>query len=256
MLRIERHDAVAVWTVDRPAARNALDHATLAALRDAVANARTDTSLRAVILTGQGDIFVSGGDLRELETRGSAEDAAQFGDLGHDVTEGLAALPFPVLCALPGAAIGGGAELALACDLRIADARAFVSFKQVRMGVTTAWGTAARLVTLVGPSAALRLLTTAENLAARAAKDLGLVDLVTNDGEALARALAWAGEIAKGSRVAVEGMKRLVRAASTPSPDVRALERALFIETWSGPDHAAAVASFFAARGTKNAPTT
>jgi len=242
---------VVVLTVDRPRAKNALDHATLEALVRALDEAAADRTLAVAILTGAGDTFVSGGDLRELRDRESREDAAVFSDLGESVTSRLAALPFPVLCALPGAAIGGGAELAVACDLRIADPLATLAFRQVRMGVTTSWGTAERLVALVGPSRAARLLYTATAVDAAEAAAMGLVDAVAAEGSALDLARAWGREIALGAPAAVAGMKRLVRAATDRSAaggGVRELERELFVETWSAPDHHEAVEAYFARR--------
>jgi enoyl-CoA hydratase len=149
-----------------------------------------------------------------------------------------------VIAALPGLAIGGGAELAVACDLRIAHPSVRISFKQVRLGVTTAWGTVARLVALVGAGATARLVYSARDVSAEEAKEIGLVDSIEIDP--LAEALVWAGEIAKGSPSAVRDMKRLVRAASVI--DVRALERELFVAGWSGADHVEAVEAFFARR--------
>lgn len=248
MLVVERQGATVIWTVDRPRAKNALDHATLAALIDAVAEVARDRTVRAAILTGGGQTFVSGGDLRELRDKNTPQDAERFSDLGWDLTRAMAALPVPIVCALPGPAIGGGAELALACDMRVADARARISFKQVRMGVTTAWGTVPRLVALVGAGAAARLLYTSHEVGAAEAKLLGLVDEVTENGLARTTALAWASDIAEGSPRAIADMKRLLRESTETAKDVRALERQRFVETWSGVDHAEAVEAYFGRR--------
>ena len=251
MLVVERQGAVVIWTIDRPQAKNAVDHATLSDLIAAVAEADRDRSVRAAILTGAGHTFVSGGDLRELRDKNTPQDAEGFSDLGWELTRAMAELPFPVVCALAGPAIGGGAELALACDMRVADVRAKFSFKQVRMGVTTAWGTVPRLVSLVGAGTAARLLYAAHDVFAAEAKLLGLVDEVTENGLARTTALAWASDIAEASPRAVADMKRLVREATRPASDVRALERSLFVETWSGADHAEAVEAYFERRPTK-----
>jgi enoyl-CoA hydratase/carnithine racemase len=251
MLAVERQGAVVIWTIDRPQAKNAVDHATLGALIDAVAKADGDRSVRAAILTGAGETFVSGGDLRELRDKNSAQDAERFSDLGWGLTRAMAALPFPILCAMPGAAIGGGAELAVACDMRVADARAKLSFKQVRMGVTTAWGTVPRLVSLVGAGTAARLLYASHDISAADAKLVGLVDEVTENGRALSTALAWASDIAEASPRAVADMKRLVHETTQTTRDVRALERQLFAETWSGADHVEAVEAYFARKPPK-----
>ena len=245
MLVVERQGAIVIWTIDRPQAKNALDGATLSDLARAVAEVGRDATVRAVVLTGGGHTFVSGGDLRELRGRNTPEDAERFSDLGWDLTRAMADLAVPIVCALPGPAIGGGAELALACDVRVADVRAKISFKQVRMGVTTAWGTVPRLVSLVGAGTAARLLYTSHEIAAAEAKLIGLVDEVTENGLARTTALAWASDIAEGSPRAVADMKRLLRETTATARDVRALERQLFVDTWSGADHAEAVEAYF-----------
>jgi enoyl-CoA hydratase/carnithine racemase len=251
---VERHADVVVWTVDRPETKNALDARAMAELADAIDEASRDGSVRAAVLTGAGHVFVSGGDLRELRDRSTPQDAERLSDLGFHLCHALSELPFPVIAALPGPAIGGGAELALACDMRVADARAKISFKQVRMGVTTAWGSAARLVTLVGPSTAARLLYTTHELAAAEAKLVGLVDEVVENGAARTTALAWASDVAQASPKAVAEMKRLVREASATARDVRALERQLFVDTWSGPDHRDAIEAYFERRPPRFGP--
>ena len=248
MLHVEREGPVVIWTIDRPAAKNALDHATLNELIDAVREAGRDATVRTAILTGAGHAFVSGGDLRELRDKSSPQDADRFSELGFELCRTMAELPFPIVCALPGPAIGGGAELALACDIRVADLRAKIAFKQVRMGVTTAWGTVQRLIAAVGAGVAARLLYTAHEVGAAEAKLIGLVDEVTENGLARTTALAWALDIAQGSPKAIADMKRLVREASASAPDVRALERQLFVDTWIGADHREAVEAYFERR--------
>jgi enoyl-CoA hydratase/carnithine racemase len=247
LLGIARQAGVVVWTIDRPEAKNALDHATLDALVDAVQVAKGDRDVRAAILTGAGHAFVSGGDLRELRDKDTPQDAERFSDLGWELCRAISELPFPVIAALPGPAIGGGAELALACDLRVCDMRAKISFKQVRMGVTTAWGTVPRLIALVGASTAARLLFTAYEMSATEAKLVRLVDEVVENGLARTTALAWATDIAQGSPKAIADMKRLVVHA-TFAEQHRELERQLFVDTWSGPDHREAVDAYFERR--------
>jgi enoyl-CoA hydratase/carnithine racemase len=248
MVVVERQGAIVIWTIDRPQAKNALDHTTLNDLADAVAEAGRDRTVRAAVLTGGGHTFVSGGDLRELRDKNTPQDAERFSDLGWDLTQAMAELPIPIVCALPGPAIGGGAELALACDMRVADLRARLAFKQVRMGVTTAWGTVPRLIALVGSGTAARLLYTAHEIDAGEAKLLGLVDEVTENGLARTTALAWASDIAEGSPRAVADMKKLLRASTAAARDVRAVERQLFVDTWSSADHSEAVEAYFERR--------
>lgn len=248
MLRVEREGAVAIWTIDRAETKNALDHETMDRLSDAVQDACNDKTVRAAVLTGAGHMFVSGGDLRELRNKSTPQDAERLSDAGYELCRKIGEAPFPVIAALAGPAIGGGAELAIACDLRVADVRVKISFKQVRMGVTTAWGTVPRLVALVGSSTAARLLYTACELAAAEGKLVGLVDDVTENGLARTTALAWASDIAQGSPRAVADLKRIVQEATAAARDVRALERQLFVGTWSGADHVEAVEAYFERR--------
>jgi enoyl-CoA hydratase len=248
MLKTERVGACAIWTLARPQAKNALNQETMDLLLLATEDVAKDRTVRAVVLTGEGDAFASGGDLRELRTASSREDAERFAALGADLCAKLEALPVPVIAAIPGPAFGGGAELALACDMRIAENRARLSFKQVRMGVTTAWGTIARLVALVGRGTAARLLYTAHEIGAAPAKLCGLVDEVVDDGSSVELAIAWALDIAQGSPAAVAGMKDLLRVAHTPSAELARDERRHFVDTWSSADHAEAMAAYFARR--------
>jgi enoyl-CoA hydratase len=235
--RAERDGDVVCFTIDRPEAKNALDLATIVGLTQAI---RT-TPMRVAILTGAGDTFVSGGDLRELRGRDSAADAEYLTDVGFELTSAIAEAPFPVLAALNGPAIGGGAELALACDLRIATPEPRIELKQVHMGVTTSWGTAARLRELVGSSVATRLLFGLRLPSAQALFDAGLVDLAADDPKATA--LQIARDIQKAPASAIAAMKRLLRAPS--GSDLRALERRLFVETWSSSEHREAVEAWF-----------
>jgi enoyl-CoA hydratase len=245
MLRVERSGPFAIWTVDRPEAKNALNMETLDQLYRAIEASATDATLRAVVLTGAGDAFVSGGDLRELRDRTSAHDAEVFADAGSRVCDALESLHVPVIAALPGPAFGGGAELAVACDLRIAEPTAKISFKQVRMGVTTAWGAIGRLVAIVGHASASRLLYTGHEVLAVHAMAMGLVDSVCESGTCVPAALAWASDIAQGSPRAVAEMKALLRATRV---NIGVHERARFVATWTGQEHSDAVAAYFSRR--------
>lgn len=248
-MRIDRRGEVAVWTLDRPQAKNALDAATFVELAKAIEATMGDATIRAVVLTADGDTFAAGGDLRELRTASTPEDAARLAEVGRAVCDGLGALPQPVLAALPGAAIGGGAELAMACDLRIASPHASLCFKHAHMGVTTAWGVLPRVVAVLGPSAAAQILLTARVVPAPEALRLGLVDAVTSDdpGACVSLAESWARDIARGAPLAVAGIKALVREA-TRSEHLRTLERTRFVASWTSADHAEAVEAFFARR--------
>jgi enoyl-CoA hydratase len=248
MLRVEREGGIATWTLDRPHAKNALDWELIDALTLALDEAIKDRSLRALILTGAGGAFASGGDLRELHGKTSVAEATKFAAAGEEICRRLVELDAPVIAAISGVAFGGGAELACACDMRIADETARISFKQVRMGVTTAWGTIPRLVSIVGHGSAARLLYTAHDVTAGEARAIGLVDHVCEKGTAAIVAHAWALDIVAGSPSAISEMKQLLRATRAPSSAITKDERARFVATWTGPDHAEAMDAYFARR--------
>jgi enoyl-CoA hydratase len=247
-LDVERRGHVAIWTIRRPEVRNALDFATLAALTAAVADATLDRALRAVVLTGAGSTFVSGGDLRELRTATTRAHAARLADAGRRVCDGMARLAVPVIAALTGPAIGGGAELALACDMRIADPQAKLSFKHGRMAVTTAWGLLPKLVGMLGHGMATRMLLTGYEIGSVEALRVGLVDAVSEPGQSVETAVSWADDVARASPRAIAGLKALLHDALDVGAPHRARERARFVDSWASPDHSEAVEAFFGRR--------
>lgn len=248
-LKVERHGDVLLWTITRPEVRNAFDFPTFDAIFAAIGEAGRDRLLRAVVLTGAGSTFVSGGDLRELRGATTRADAGRIADHGRRMCHGIAQLPVPVIAALSGPAVGGGAELAVACNLRVADPRARLSFKHARMAVTTAWGVMPKLVSMVGQGAAARLLLAGQDLEAPEALRVGLVDAVCDEGAAVATAMAWAGEVARGAPRAIAGLKALLRDTVDATPArQRARERSLFLAAWTDEDHHEAVEAFFEGR--------
>jgi enoyl-CoA hydratase/carnithine racemase len=163
--------------------------------------------------------------------------------------ERIGQLRIPVIAALPGPAVGGGAELAIACDVRIADTRARLSFKHARMAVTTAWGILPKLVSIVGQGTAARLLLAGHDVDAAEALRIGLVEAVCEEGASVAAAMTWAREVTKGAPRAVAGLKALLRdATGAPPARQRAHERSLFLAAWTDPDHQEAVEAFFESR--------
>jgi enoyl-CoA hydratase len=247
-LRVEQQGDVALWTLDRPEAKNALDSATFAALSRAIADASASPRLRAVVLTGAADTFAAGGDLRELRTALGPDDAVRLADAGRAVCDGLAALAVPVIAALPGPAIGGGAELAMACDLRVADPGATLCFKHPRMGVTSAWGVLPKLAAVVGHATASRLLLTAQTLDAQEALRVGAFDAVAGAGECVKAAMGWAMDVSRGAPGAVRELKALLRATIAGTADLRESERACFVASWTSDDHREAVEAYFEGR--------
>ncbi len=192
---------LAVLTIDRPHARNAISLDTMDQLEKALDAAE---GASALAITGAGDrAFVSGGDLKELSAIRTEEDAAAMAWRMRSICDRLASFPAPVIAALNGHALGGGAEVAVAADIRLAADDIKIGFNQVALEIMPAWGGAERLAALVGKSRALLLAGTGEVLDAQRAENLGLIDQVfprstfEEDWRLVARALSArpAGEI-------------------------------------------------------------
>jgi enoyl-CoA hydratase len=209
MVDLEVDDGLAVLTIDRPHARNAIALDTMEQLEKALDAA---AGARALVIKGAGDrAFVSGGDLKELSTLRTEEDASAMAKRMRSICDQLAGFPAPVIAALNGHAFGGGAEVAVAADIRVAADDIKIAFNQVELEIMPAWGGAERLAALVGKGRALLLAGSGTTLSAVEAERIGLVDLVLprssfDEGwRSLARSLA--------SHPATE-IKRVIRGVS------------------------------------------
>ncbi|RMF48677.1 MAG: enoyl-CoA hydratase/isomerase family protein [Anaerolineae bacterium] len=240
------YPGVAQLTVNRPQVRNALDWETMDAFADAVTELAGRSDVRALVVCGAHGTFLSGGDLRALhDATGEAAGARLVAGMTRSL-ERLAALPYPVFAALDGAARGGGAEVALACDVRVMAQDATLGFVQVRLGLMPGWGGAQRLLRLVGYGRALLWLTTGEVLDAAQAYAAGLVEALAPTGGALPAALELARQVAAQSPQAVQAIKRTLRAhldGVSPAWSA-ALEQAAFPPLWAHPYHQQAVKRF------------
>ncbi|BBX95037.1 enoyl-CoA hydratase/isomerase family protein [Mycobacterium lacus] len=176
MVELEVDDGLAVVTIDRPHARNAIALDTMRRLEQALDAA---SGARTLVIKGAGDrAFVSGGDLKELSTLRTEEDAAAMAKRMRSICDQLARFPAPVVAALNGHAFGGGAEVAVAADIRVAADDIKIAFNQVELEIMPAWGGTERLAALVGRGKALLLAGTGTALDAVEAERIGLVDLV------------------------------------------------------------------------------
>ena len=147
---LERRDSIALLTMNRPDVLNALDRATLECLIARTDEIRADEGVRAVVLTGAGRAFVAGADISEMRGLSSAE-ASEFSRLGHRAMDGFESLPMPVIAAVNGFALGGGCELACACDWIYASSRARFGQPEVNLGLIPGFGGTSRLARRVGP---------------------------------------------------------------------------------------------------------
>lgn len=243
----ERHGTTLVVRLNRPEAGNAISREVALALGDQVRACATDPALRTLIITGSGPrFFCTGGDVKAYAHLADAAELDRVFNLMRDVCDAIEALPCPVIAALNGFTIGGGAELALACDLRVAEASVQIGLPQARLGIIPGWDGIERLVRLVGRAAATKLLFSGVRVSAAQACELRLVDEVVEDGQALERALALAATFAEGAPLSLAATKTAIReAASDLTQDERRRNaRAALGRLWFTGDHKEAERAF------------
>jgi enoyl-CoA hydratase len=203
----QRDDAVAVVTIERPEALNALDRETLTELRDRLRALATDAAVRAVVLTGSGDrAFAAGADIKEMTAMGVLE-AHGWGMLGHECGRLLESMPKGTIAAVNGLALGGGCELALACDIRYASEDATFGQPEINLAVIPGWGGTQRLARVVGGGLAKDMILTGRAIDAAEALRIGLVSAVYPGEDLLGRALETAAALARMSPVALSAAK-------------------------------------------------
>ena len=214
----EVQGAVAVLTIDRPKALNALNPEVLADLKAAFEGI-DQNAVRCVVLTGAGDkSFVAGADIGSMSTMTKAEGEA-FGKLGNDIFLMIESFPLPVIAAVNGFALGGGCELAMSCDIRICSDNAMFGQPEVGLGITPGFGGTQRLPRIVGLGMAKQLLYTARNIDAAEALRIGLVNAVVPQAELMDTALKMANNIAKNAPIAVRACKKAVNEGMQVSID-------------------------------------
>jgi len=211
LIRVDREEAVALVTVDRQDALNALDVATLTELRDRLRELAQDGDVRAVVLTGAGEkAFVAGADIKYMSGLG-VDEAKEWGALGHEAGRLLETMPKPTIAAINGFALGGGCELALACDIRYAATAAKLGQPEVNLGIIPGWGGTQRLARVCGLGVAKELIFTGRVIGADEALRIGLVNAVHDP--VLDKAGETAALLASKSPIALRLMKDLANRA-------------------------------------------
>jgi 2-(1,2-epoxy-1,2-dihydrophenyl)acetyl-CoA isomerase len=224
-LLADRDGPVAVLTLNRPTAMNALDDELVRALAAALESAAADAGVRAVVLQGTGGSFCSGADLKEaLSQLGTGVALATRLAPFQASIRAIAMAPKPVIAAVDGAAVGFGADLALACDLRLLSDRAYLQEKFVGIGLMPDGGGTFHLSRLVGPGRALELLMLGEKVEAPRALELGLANRVVSASELSREALRLAKHLSEGPPLALAAIKHATRAAMSGTLD-EALDR-------------------------------
>ena len=214
----ETAGAVALLTINRPDKRNALNEPTRSELIALLDQCRQDAAIRVVIITGAGDkAFIAGADISEFAGRSAVDQYRVM--KAASVYHAVDAFPKPIIAAINGFCLGGGCELAMACDIRIASDTAKLGQPEINLGIIPGGGGTQRLPRLVGLGQAFKLLYTGDLIDAAEALRIGLVDEVVPAAELMARVRALADQIASKSPVALELIKEAVRASVRTSLD-------------------------------------
>ena len=242
LVLIDRHPTgVAVVTLNRPPL-NPLSCALLDAIADAADELGADPSVKAVVVTGNDRAFAAGADIAEFT---DPEASQRIGPAFRRAIDTLAGIPRPVIAAISGYALGGGLEIALACDLRLAGDTARVGFPEILLGIFPGGGGTQRLPRLVGPARAKELIWSGRQVRMDEALTLGIVDRVVPAGEVLEHGLDWATSLASGAVVAMGMAKRLVdEGLELPLPVGLDLEQEAFVEVRTTDDAHTGIASF------------
>jgi len=248
VVKLERQGPVALVTLDRPEALNALNREMLEDLQRIFTDLDADPGLRAVVLTGSGKAFVAGADIKEMADF-TLDQARAFAQAGQRVMDLIAGFPQPVIAAVNGFALGGGCELALACDFRLASEKAKAGQPEVNLGVIPGFGGTQRLARLVGPAAAKRLLFTGEIIDAAEALRIGLFNEVVAPEALVGRALEVANLIASKGPGAVTLCKQVVdHGLDMPLAEGLCLETDRFARCFATADQKEGMAAFIEKR--------
>lgn len=212
-VKVEMEERLAIVTVDRPEALNALNSAVLGELTMTFEHLSMAADVGAIILTGAGDkAFVAGADIKEMAGLSGVE-MQRFSEAGRRLGDAISACPKPVIAAVNGFALGGGCELAIACDIRIASDRAKFGQPEVNLGIIPGFGGSQRLPRLVGPGWAAELVFTGDRIDAARAERIGLVNRVVPHARLLEEAKVLAGKILAKGPAAIALAKACLRAA-------------------------------------------
>ena len=207
---LETKGSIGVLTMNRPEALNALNEQVLRDLDAALDQAAAQEDLLVLILTGAGRSFVAGADIAQMKDLSPME-AKKFGLYGNGVFLKLENFPKPVIAAVNGFALGGGCELAMSCDIRVASEKAKFGQPEVGLGITPGFGGTQRLARIVGASNAMELILTAKTISAAQAQEMGLVSHVYPPEELMDKAMELAQAIAANAQVAVRESKAAIR---------------------------------------------
>ena len=245
----EKKGNIAIALIDRPKALNALNSEVLNDLNTLVDTVNADPEIRVLILTGSGEkSFVAGADIGEMSNL-TKEEGEAFGKKGNDVFRKIETLPIPVIAAVNGYALGGGCELAMSCDIRIASDTAVFGQPETGLGITPGFGGTQRLARLIGPGMAKQLIYSARNIKADEALRIGLVNAVYPLEELRPAAEKLAETIARNAPIAVRACKRAINEGlEKPMDEAIVLEEKLFGSCFETADQKEGMGAFLEKR--------
>lgn len=250
-LTLDIDGRLATLTIDRPQRRNALSFQMWSAIPELLAGVAADERVRALVIRGT-DHFSAGADISEFATlRNTVEGARRYGAAVHAGERAIAELPIPTIAAITGFCIGGGCEVALACDIRVAADDARFGITPAKLGIVYNFTSTKQLVDAVGPAWAKQILLSGDILDAATALRIGLVNELRPAGELAARVTELAETIASRAPVSVRGAKQIVGRISAGQHEEDAAVRALYDAAVSSADYAEGVAAFLAKRPPK-----
>ena len=247
-LIIQDNGAVRVIKINNPEALNALNTAILKELDAAFTEVAEDNGILAVVLTGEGRAFVAGADISEMKSKNAIEGEI-FGKLGASVFRKIELLPKPVIAAVNGFALGGGCELAMSCDIRLASAKAKFGQPEVGLGITPGFSGTQRMPRLIGMGKAKELIYTADIIDAAEAYRIGLVNHVYEPEALMEEAMKMAEKIASKTPIAVKNSKEAInRGIQTDMDSAVAIEAYLFGLCFASEDQKEGMTAFFEKR--------
>ncbi|MBH67997.1 MAG: hypothetical protein CMM58_06565 [Rhodospirillaceae bacterium] len=246
MLKIQRQNGIEIFTINRPEAGNSIGSDLTSNLLTNLERLKIDKDIHALIITGIGDkFFCTGGDVKEYRKIETRKVLNYHFERTRKVMDLIEELECPVICAVNGFALGGGAELVLCADYRIAAPHAIFGWPQVRLGIIPAWNGIDRLVRDCGSRVASRLMMTGERISANNALELNIIDEVPKNKSALQAALDYAELLKKSAPLALRTTKQVLKATAMHTPEkVRSLQYEVFPLLWFSADHKEAEAAF------------
>lgn len=235
---------VAVLTFNRPQVLNALNTATVAEALEAMQCLEQDSAVRVIILTGAGRAFVAGADIAEMSSK-TPEQARAYSELGHRLMNRIQYMDKPVIAAVNGYALGGGTEVALCCDIRIASEKAHFGLPEAILGIIPGWGATQRAARLIGPALTKELIFTGQPIDARRAMDIGLVNRVVAHETLMPAAMDMAHKISCQGQLALAQAKRVInQGIDQPLPEGCRMEIDAFVSLFTTQDHREGMQAF------------